>query len=183
MHAGSSAAAAAAVPAGHAVDRTDSAGTQGSWEAEAIAKQAAAAWRSGRAQDGTSHIRNTSSTANPGGCSGGSAARRLVHDISSGSRMQSGRTLRHSSSMAASVNIRNSLALRERRVVQASKDPLCFSRRPRRRSHVGNSHTASALRNVIATTAAAPEDTSTHRNSMTPQNRSCLLYTSPSPRD
>lgn len=45
-----------------------------------------------------------------------------------------------------------------------------FSRRPRRRSHVGNSHTACALRNVIASTAAAPDDAQPHHTSAPPQN-------------
>lgn len=169
MPAGSSTAAVTR----HVVDRTDSAGTQGSSEADAIAKQAAAAWRSGRAQDGAgNHVPNTSSTAYNGGRSAGSTARRLGCDLSSNSRRQSGRVLHHSSSMATSVNIRSSLAVREKRVVQASKDPLCFSRRPRRRSTVGSSHTASALRNVTASAAAAPEDTNTHLMSIFPQNRS-----------
>lgn len=128
MCAGSStAAAAAAAGVGHAADRTDSAGTQSSWEAEAIAKQAAEAWRSGRAQEGSSvNVRNTSSVVHNGGRSGGSTSRRLGHEPSGSTQRQSGRVLQHSSSMAASVNIRKSLALREQRVVQASRDPLWY---------------------------------------------------------
>jgi hypothetical protein len=107
-----------------AVDGADSACTQSSWETEAIAKQAAAAWRAGRAQDGNgAQAHNASCAAHIGAQSGGSAACRLTRELSNNQR-QSGRALRQSSSIAASINIRDSLVLREQRVVAAARDPL-----------------------------------------------------------
>lgn len=108
----------------HVADRTESAGTQSSYDVEAIAKQAAASWRAGRAADGSAHPNKSASAAQNGGRSGGSTARKYVHEGSGGSQNRSGRALRHLSSMATSVHIRNSLALREQRVVHASRDPV-----------------------------------------------------------